>query len=71
MRECASAGQSPVRLLLWDVGQAPSFSGHLCCKWTRVFQRSLKPESMHLPQEGAIVIGTAYHADCFPRPRVG
>lgn len=53
-------------------GKALSFPGHLCCTWTRLFQRSLKTESMHLPQKGAIVLlGTSSHTDCFLRPQVG
>lgn len=63
--------ERPVLLLLWDLGQAPSLSGRLCCKGTSIFQRSLKTDSMHLPQKGFIVLGTAYHADRFLRPRVG
>lgn len=35
----------------------PSFSGHLCRKWTRAFQRSLKTDSVHLPQKGVVVLG--------------
>lgn len=37
----------------------------------KLSQRSLKTGSMHLPQKGVIVLGTAYHADCFLRPQVG
>lgn len=64
-------GRASVRLLLWDLGQASSFSGLLCCKWTRVFQRSPKTDSVFLPQKGVIVLRTAFHADCFLRPQVG
>lgn len=73
--EAAGAGcateQAPGRASCEDLGQASSFSGLLCCKWTRVFQRSLKTDSVFLPQKGVIVLGTAYHADCFLRPQVG
>lgn len=44
------------------LGKSPSLSGYLCCKWTRLFQRSLKTViPCTCPRMGAILLGAPYH----------